>query len=86
MPARPSLARTCLNAAGRTAGGAALLTALFGHGGYRYEVRRRLFADGDAAQISLAAALASLDLTVLLVTLRAAPFAVAPFVVWTLVV
>ena len=59
-----------------------MLTALFGQGGYRYEVRRRLFADGDAAQVSLAAALASVDLAVLLATLRAAPFAVAPFLVW----
>ena len=55
---------------------------LYGARGCRYELRRSYFAESDAHQVAFSTALVSLDLSVVLATLRRAPFAAFPFVVW----
>ena len=77
-PLPQALVRSALS----TALGAALLTALYGARGCRYELRRGYLAESDAHQVAFSAALVSLDLAVVLATLRRAPFAAFPFVVW----
>ena len=76
-----SLPKAAARAGLATAVATAGLTALYGARGFRYEARRALFAEGDAAQIALSATIMSADLAVLFVALRAAPFCVAPFLV-----
>ena len=77
-PLPHALVRSALS----TALGAALLTSLYGARGCRYELRRSYFAESDAHQVAFSTALVSLDLSVVLATLRRAPFAAFPFVVW----
>ena len=77
-PLPQALVRSALS----TALGAALLTALYGARGCRYELRRGYLAESDAHQVAFSAALVSFDLSVVLATLRRAPFAAFPFVVW----
>ncbi|CAH0365691.1 unnamed protein product [Pelagomonas calceolata] len=77
-PLPQALVRSALS----TALGAALLTSLYGARGCRYELRRGYLAESDAHQVAFSAALVSLDLAVVLATLRRAPFAAFPFVVW----
>ena len=79
--ARP-LPHALVRSALSTALGAALLTALYGARGCRYELRRGYLAESDAHQVAFSAALVSFDLSVVLATLRRAPFAAFPFVVW----
>lgn len=76
------LPHALLRSAVATALGAALLTSLYGARGCRYEWRRGYLAESDTHQIAFSAALMSLDLAVVLATLRRAPFAAAPFVLW----
>ena len=77
-PLPHALVRSALS----TALGAALLTSLYGARGCRYELRRSYFAESDAHQVAFSTALVSFDLGVVLATLRRAPFAAFPFVVW----
>ena len=77
-PLPHALVRSALS----TALGAALLTSLYGARGCRYELRRSYFAESDAHQVAFSTALVSFDLSVVLATLRRAPFAAFPFVVW----
>ena len=77
-PLPQALVRSALS----TALGAALLTSLYGARGCRYELRRGYLAESDAHQVAFSAALVSFDLSVVLATLRRAPFAAFPFVVW----
>ena len=76
------LPQALVRSAVSTALGAALLTALYGARGCRYELRRGYLAESDAHQVAFSAALVSFDLSVVLATLRRAPFAAFPFVVW----
>ena len=81
-PSRWGGARRLTSAWRRLALGAALLTALYGARSCRYELRRGYLAESDAHQVAFSAALVSFDLSVVLATLRRAPFAAFPFVVW----
>ena len=67
-PLPQALVRSALS----TALGAALLTALYGARGCRYELRRGYLAESDAHQVAFSAALVSFDLSVVLATLRRA--------------
>lgn len=78
---RAKLPTAALGAALATAAASALLTALYGPRGARYEFRRQLhWSEDDVSQIALATAVTAADLAVFYTTLYHAPFVVTPFV------
>jgi len=76
----PGLVRRTLSSALVTAFVTALLSAVYGPRGTRWEYRRGFYAgDSDTSQIALASAFTAADLTFIFVALRAAPFCLTPF-------
>lgn len=76
------LPRLALQSAFSTAVITALLSAVYGSRGIRYEFRRAVdWPAGDAYQILLAHLIATADVLAVTLALRAAPYAIVPFLV-----